>query len=69
MNKIHAKNAGPTSESDGRPSARIANVICPANETESTMDCVRNDQRETREMPAGVRERSVWRERRIRRRR
>jgi hypothetical protein len=44
-------------------------VICPAKDTESTIDCVRKDQRETREMPAGVRERSVWRERRIKRRR
>lgn len=42
-------------------------MIWPANETESTIDCVMNDQRETREMPSGVRLRCIWRDRRMRR--
>jgi len=67
MNNIHARNAGAISESDGLPSARMAKVMWPANETESTVDWARKDQRETRDMPDGVRLRSIWRERRIRR--
>ena len=54
-NSIQAKKAGAVNESDGRPSAKIANVMCPANDTESTVACAKNVQREIREIPEGVR--------------
>lgn len=52
---MQAKKAGAVNDSDGRPSAKMANVMCPANETESTVACVKNVQREMREIPEGVR--------------
>lgn len=54
-NSMQAKKAGAVNDSDGRPSAKMANVMCPANETESTVACVKNVQREMREIPEGVR--------------
>jgi hypothetical protein len=54
-----ATNAGATSDKEGRPLAIMAKVICPANETESTMDCARNVHSDTRDNPAGVRLRST----------
>ena len=36
-NSIQDKNAGAMSVSEGLPSAKIANVMCPAKETESTV--------------------------------
>lgn len=62
---MQAKNEGAMSERDGLPSARIANVIWPANETESTVACARKVQRETLDNPEGVRLCSDWRENRI----
>lgn len=56
---MQATNAGATSDKEGRPLAIMAKVICPANETESTIDCVRNVHRDTRDNPAGVRLRST----------
>ena len=37
MNSIQDKNAGAMSINDGLPSAKMANVMCPAKETESTV--------------------------------
>jgi hypothetical protein len=65
-NNIHAKNAGASRDRDGRPSARIAKVMWPANETESIVAWARKVHLETLEMPEGVRLREAWRENKIR---
>lgn len=64
---MQAKNAGAMRVRDGLPSARMANVICPANDTESVVAWARSVQRETRDKPDGVRLRFVCRENRIKR--
>lgn len=59
MNIMHARKAGAMRESDGRPSARMAKVMYPANETESTTACETKVHRDTRDIPAGVLLRSI----------
>jgi hypothetical protein len=63
---MQAKNAGAIKDMDGLPSARIAKVMWPAKETESMVAWERKVQRETREMPDGLRLRSSCREKRMR---
>jgi len=64
-NSKQDKKAGAMSVSEGLPSAKMANVMCPAKETESTVAWERKVQREMRAKLGGVRLLSDWRQYRI----